>query len=68
VEKAVVEKTVFERARMERDAWLGWIQRAAPELAGLLDADPAETFAVLDRLVRQHLEELSRTPLPGSND
>lgn len=65
VEKAVVERTVFERARMERDSWLGWIQRASPELAGLLDADPAETFAVLDRLVREHLSELAETPLPS---
>lgn len=65
IEKAVVEKTVFERARYERDAWLGWIQRAAPELAAELECDPAKCFALLDRLVRENLADIAKTPLLG---
>lgn len=55
--------TVFSRARAERDAHLAWVQRSAPLLAGEVGVDTAQVFAVLDRLMREHLEHLAKTPL-----
>jgi hypothetical protein len=63
VDRAAAERLIFARARLERDAWLAWCTRAAPELAGELQADERAVFVALDRLVRRHLEELARTPL-----
>jgi len=60
--------TVFARARAERDAHIAWVQRSAPLIAGELGADPNKTFAVLDRLMREHLEQLADTPLEGLRD
>lgn len=60
--------TVFARARAERDAHIAWVQRSAPVIAGELGADPNKTFAVLDRLMREHLEQLADTPLEGLRD
>lgn len=62
VERATVERFIFERARFERDQWIGWIARSAPELAAALDVDLQAAFAAMDRLVRAHLVELARTP------
>ncbi len=55
--------TVFNRARAERDAHIAWVQRSAPILAGELCSDPVKTFALLDKLMREHLEHLANTPL-----
>lgn len=63
VERASVGKFIFERARFERDRWVGWIARSAPELAAALDCDPHATFSALDRVVRDHLVELAMSPL-----
>ncbi len=60
--------TVFARARAERDAHIAWVQRCAPLIAGELGADPNRTFAVLDRLMREHLDYLSETPLESLRD
>ena len=65
VDRKAAEKAVFERARAERDAHLSWASRAAPILAAELDADPTATYAALDRLIRQHLEDLAKTPWEG---
>lgn len=62
IEREKVERVLFERARGERDAWIGWASRIAAPLAAELGADAAATFAALDRLVREHLIELSETP------
>ena len=55
--------TIFTRARSERDAHIAWVQRSAPLIAGELGTDPTRTFAILDRLMREHLEYLASTPL-----
>ncbi len=60
--------TVFNRARAERDAHIAWVQRSAPILAGELGCDPAQMFAALDRLMREHLEHLADTPLDVLKD
>jgi hypothetical protein len=53
------------RARFERDAWIGWTNRAAPEIARTVNADLAAIVAVLDRLVRDQLATLAATPVEG---
>jgi len=63
VETAAATRTVFARARAERDAHLAWVQRTAPLLAAELGADPRATFAALDRMMREHLEHLADLPL-----
>jgi hypothetical protein len=63
VSRAEVKAAVFARARRERDAHMAWVARTAPQLAAELGADPARTFASLDRLMREHLLDLARTPL-----
>ena len=62
IEREKVKRVLFERARGERDSWIGWASRIAAPLAAELGADPGATFAALDRLVREHLIELSETP------
>lgn len=63
VDRAAVEKAVFDRARGERDAWIGWSSRAAAALASELGCDPGAAFAVLDRLVRDQLASLAARPM-----
>jgi hypothetical protein len=47
---------------------MAWVQRAAPLIAAETGADPQATFAVLDRLMREHLEHLADTPLGELRD
>jgi hypothetical protein len=61
-------RTVFARARAERDAHLAWVQRSAPLLAAELGADPRATFAALDRMMREHLVHLADLPLGSFGD
>ncbi len=56
-------RAVEGRARFERDAWIGWVNRAAPVLASEAGADMATIVAILDREVRAHLAALSVQPL-----
>lgn len=60
--------TIEGRARMERDAWLGWSRRVAPEIAAAFNADLAEVAALLDRLVRDQVASLADTPILGEPD
>jgi len=59
VDKAEVERTIFGRARADRDAWLAWTADAAAAIAAELRVDEAALLPVLSRLVRDHLTELS---------
>jgi len=68
VDRADAEALIFARARLERDAHLNWVMRVAPQLATVLSVDPNALFASLDRMMREHLEELSRTPLAVLSD
>jgi phage terminase Nu1 subunit (DNA packaging protein) len=65
IERAKVERAIFEFARRMRDAWAHWPARIAATLAARLGADPHAVEAALGSEVRRHLEELSRDPLPG---
>ncbi len=68
VERSAVRRAVFGRARADRDALIGFAARAASTLAAELDADPAVTFAALDRLIREHLAERAETPAEAVAD
>lgn len=65
VPRRVAERVVFERARAERDAHLAWIARTAPVISAEIGCEPSALFAALDRLFREHLVELSETPIEG---
>jgi hypothetical protein len=68
IETAAATRTVFARARAERDAHMSWVQRSAPLLAAELGADPRATFAALDRMMREHLAHLADMPLGSFDD
>lgn len=68
VETVAATRTVFARARAERDAHMAWVQRTAPLLAAELGSDPRATFAALDRMMREHLEYLADLPLGSFGD
>ncbi len=59
VPREAAEAFVFEEGRKIRDGWIAWIARTAPALAHELQSDPQQTFAALDRLVRDHIREIS---------
>lgn len=63
IDAAAAERTVFARAKAERDAHIAWVQRSAPIMAAELRIEPGPVFSVLDRLMREHLEHLAETPL-----
>jgi hypothetical protein len=54
---------VFRLARDERDAWSGWPARVAAVLAAELGCDTHHLQTVLDRHVREHLEQLAEPRL-----
>lgn len=68
VERAAVERSVFARFRMERDAWSSWASRVAPVLAAELGCDGVVLATALERLVRQHQAELSDTPFSAAGN
>jgi hypothetical protein len=68
IETVAATRTVFARARAERDAHMAWVQRTAPLLAAEVGADPRATFAALDRMMREHLEYLADMPLGSFGD
>ena len=68
IDASAAERTVFARAKAERDAHIAWVQRSAPIIASELKTDVAPVFTVLDRLMREHLEHLAETPLEDLRD
>ncbi len=63
IDAEAAERTVFARAKAERDAHIAWVQRSAPIMAAELGIQTGPVFTVLDRLMREHLEHLAETPL-----
>lgn len=63
IDRKAVELALFDRARGERDAHIAWVSRIAPALAAELGVDLSLLYAALDREMRQHLQDLSETPL-----
>ena len=72
VPRAAAENFIFEEARKIRDGLIGWVSRSAPIIAAELECEPQLVFAVLDRLIREHLADLAgdnvgrKSPTPAS--
>lgn len=64
ISRAAVLRAIEARARQERDAWIGWTNRVAAEIARITGADTAAVYALLDRLVREQLQALADMPAP----
>jgi hypothetical protein len=58
IDRARAVSMVFDLARRERDAWIGWPPRVAANMAAELGIDPHRVEQVLDRYLREHLAEL----------
>lgn len=65
IDKHATLRALETRARFERDAWIGWVNRAAPEIATATGADLAVVVSALDRMVRDQLATLAGTPIEG---
>lgn len=64
VDKATVERRVFELARASRDGWVNWPSQVGPLIAHELGVgDIAKTIIVLEKYVREHLLERSQPTL-----
>lgn len=59
---------IESRARHERDALIGWVNRAAPEIATVTGADLGAVVGVLDRLVRLHLADMAGSAMKDFDD
>src|ERR671919_512016 len=59
VDRAKAVAQVFKLAREERDAWVNWPARVAAMMAADLEVDPHQLHTVLERQVREHLNELA---------
>jgi len=65
IDRDATLQAIEGRARFERDAWVGWVNRAASDIAAAVNADLAAVVAPLDRLVREQLAMLAATPMEG---
>ena len=59
VDRARATAMVFDLARRERDAWIGWPPRVAATMAAELGVDPHRMEQILDAHLRLHLGELA---------
>lgn len=68
VDRETAERSIFERARAERDRWIGAIPRIVNRLAAETDGDAVILFPIVDGIIRDHLMELAATPLKVLKD
>ena len=59
VDRARAVALVFDLARRERDAWIGWPARVAANMAAELGADPHRVEQLLERYLREQLATLA---------
>ena len=59
VDRAKAVAQVFRLARDERDAWVNWPARVAAMMAAELEVETHQLHTVLERHVREHLNELA---------
>lgn len=62
VEVEPVRRHLFDLWRQERDAWVNWPGRVAALMAAELGVDATQLQVMLEKHVRQHLEERSDAP------
>jgi hypothetical protein len=65
INRKQAESVVYGWARQERDAWLSWPARVAPQLAADLQVDHRTVHVILEQYVHQHLEELGEATAPA---
>lgn len=65
IDRTAALMAIETRARAERDAWISWVNRVAPEVATETDADLGAVVALLDRLVRDQLATLAEMTIEG---
>lgn len=68
VERAAVRRFLVDRARMERDDWIGWASAAAARIAAALGVDTGKLFALLEAEVRDQLRRIAGKALKDSED
>jgi hypothetical protein len=59
VDRARATGMVFDLARRERDAWLGWPPRVAANMAAELGVEAHRMELLLDAYLRAHLAEMA---------
>jgi hypothetical protein len=59
INRAEVQRAIESCIRADSDAWIGWVNRVAPELARETGGDLATIAALLDRNVREQLQTLN---------
>jgi hypothetical protein len=59
VDRAKTMALVFDLARRERDAWMGWPPRIAANMAADLGVEAHLMEQVLEQYIRQHLADLA---------
>lgn len=60
--------TIEARARLERDALLAFVNRAASEIARVTDTPVQPIAATLDKLIREHLASMASMPAPVTDE
>ena len=68
INKDKVKAQVYRLGRQVRDAWINWPSRVAAQMASELKIDEHDMHTILERFVREHLDELSDTKLPAGDD
>jgi len=63
VDRSKATAMVFDLARRERDAWIGWPARVAANLAAELNVDAHRLEQALDKYLRQHLAEMAEVKI-----
>lgn len=63
LDKRATLRVIEARAKAERDALIGWVNRAAPAIAAATNGDLSIITAILDREVRDHLIAMASTKL-----
>lgn len=63
IDRRATLRVIEGRAKTERDAWIGWVNRVAPILAAAVKGDLSAITGVLDREVREQLVTLSQQPV-----
>jgi hypothetical protein len=63
IDRRATLRVVEGRAKAEREALIGWVNRVAPEIAAATSGDLAAITAILDREVRAHLLAMAEKPV-----
>lgn len=64
IDRRAAIDAIEARARMERDAWLSWVNRISPEVSRESGLPIDQVTALLDRLVRDQLNNLATLQIP----